>query len=295
MTETDRPAVTVLGLGAMGTALAEALLAEGHPVTVWNRTATRTDPLVERGAARAATPGEAIAASSLVLTCLLDYASVHEVLDEHGDALRGRVLANLTNGTPAQARRFAEWAACHGADYLDGGIMAVPPQIATPEAFLLYSGSRAAFDTHRGTLAVLGEPHYLGEAAGLAALHDIALLSGMYGMFAGIVHAFAVVRAEGTPAAEFAPLLTRWLSAMGGWAHAAAGQIDSGDYTAGVVSNLGMQAAGFANLIRTAEEQGLSPELLAPFGSLLRRRAEAGHAREDITGVIELLRKGNPA
>jgi hypothetical protein len=60
--------------------------------------------------------------------------------------------------------------------------MAVPPMIAKPGAFLLYSGSRSAFDTHRPVLDSLGESRYLGADPGLAALHDLALLSGMYGM-----------------------------------------------------------------------------------------------------------------
>lgn len=150
LSDGGKQAVTVLGLGAMGSALAETLLGAGHPVTVWNRSSGKAEPLVERGAVRAGSAAEAIAASRLVLVCLLDYRSVHEVLD--AGAVSGKVLVNVTNGTPAQARELAGWAAEHDADYLDGGIMAVPPMIGGPGAFLLYSGSRAAFDTYRGPL-----------------------------------------------------------------------------------------------------------------------------------------------
>ncbi|GHE89798.1 dehydrogenase [Amycolatopsis deserti] len=290
---TDKPSVTVLGLGAMGTALAGALLSAGHPVTVWNRTAAKADALVERGAARATSPAEAVAASQVVVACLLDYDSVREVLDP--ESLRGRTLVNLTNGTPGQARRFAEWAACQGADYLDGGIMAVPPMIGTPAAFVLYSGSATAFDRARPALNTFGESVFLGEAVGRAALTDIALLTGMYGMIAGVLQAFALVTADGTPATDFAPLLTRWLNAMSGWADGAAKQLDSRDYATGVVSNLGMQAASFGNLHHTADEQGVSSELLAPLGRLMRQRAADGHGHEDLTGIIEILRKDDNA
>ncbi|MEU6641698.1 NAD(P)-binding domain-containing protein [Saccharomonospora sp. NPDC046836] len=293
MTNTAKPAVTVLGLGAMGTALSEVLLAGGHPVTVWNRTAAKADALVEKGAARAASPAEAIAASRLVIVCLLDYPSVREVLDSTADGLRGRALVNLTNGTPGQAREFAHWAACQGADYLDGGIMAVPPMIGTPAAFVLYSGSREVFDSHRGALDSFGDSIYLGAAAGLAALHDIALLSGMYGMIMGTIHAFALTGSEGIPAAQFAPLLTRWLSGMSQWPAGAAAQIEAQDYASGVVSNLAMQAAGYGNLIRAAEEQGISAELLAPLEPLLRRRVADGHGHEDLIGMMELLKVEN--
>ncbi|HWN31608.1 MAG TPA: NAD(P)-binding domain-containing protein, partial [Pseudonocardia sp.] len=62
-----RPAVTVLGLGEMGTAVAAAFLAGGHPTTVWNRSPARATALLRLGARRAATAREAVAASPLVV------------------------------------------------------------------------------------------------------------------------------------------------------------------------------------------------------------------------------------
>ncbi|SFQ55207.1 3-hydroxyisobutyrate dehydrogenase [Amycolatopsis arida] len=289
MTDSDRTPVTVLGLGAMGTALAEALLAAGHPTTVWNRTRHKAEPLVARGARPATDVADAIAASRLVIVCLLDHASVHATLDGHAERVRGRALVNLTSGTPAQAEELAAWAAAHGADHLDGGIMAVPTMIGSREAFVLYSGSRHAFQDHRAVLEVLAETHYLGEEPGRAAVHDVALLSGMYGMFMGVLQSFAVIRTEGVPATTFAPLLGRWLSAMAGFVDGAARQIDEGDYTLDVSSSLAMQAGAFAELLHATEERGISTRLLAPLGRLLDRRVADGHGDEDITGVLELL------
>lgn len=290
MSEISKPAVAVLGLGAMGTALAQALLAAGHPTTVWNRSAGKADALVARGAVRAGSPTEAITASRLLIACLLDHRSVHEVLDVNSDALRDRVLVNLTSGTPAQARELAGWAAQRGVEFLDGGIMAVPPMIATPGAFVLYSGSPGAFETHRDVLDSFGESRYLGTDPGMAALYDLALLSGMYGMVMGVLHAFALVGTEGVPATEFAPLLGRWLNSMGGMVAGMAEQIDKGDYTIGVVSNLAMQEAGYGNLIQAARDQGISPELIAPLHPLMRRRVTEGHGDEDLAGLVELLK-----
>ncbi|WP_338932182.1 NAD(P)-binding domain-containing protein [Streptomyces netropsis] len=283
--------VTLLGLGAMGKALATAFLTGGHPTTVWNRTPGKAEPLVALGATAAAGAAEAVAANELVVVCLLDYASVRDVLGPVAGALRGRTLVNLTNGTPAQAREMAEWVAAQGAAYLDGGIMAIPPGIGTEHAFLLYSGDQGAFDTHRPVLERLGRAHFLGRDAGLAPLFDIALLSGMSGMIAGALHAFALVGTENVAATEFAPMLQGWITAMTIGIPLYAEQIDSGDYAHGVVSNVGMQAAAYVNLIRAAEDQGISPELIAPLKPLMDRRVAAGHAHEDLSGLVELLRK----
>lgn len=286
----EKSPLSLLGLGAMGTALARAWLAAGHPLTVWNRTAERAEALAAAGARVAATPAEAVAANDLVVVCLLDDASVGEALAAAD--LSGKDLVNLTTGTPAEARDRARWAVDRGARFLDGGIMAVPPMIGMPEsgAYVLYSGSRALFDAHEATLAVPTGTVYTGEDPGSAALHDVALLSAMTGMFAGVSHAFALVRDEGIALKGFADLLVGWLRAMAPYAYGVADHLDSGDYTKGVTSNLAMMVRGNDTLLRTAEEQKVSPELLAPFMTLMERRLADGNADEGTTGVIDLLR-----
>ncbi|MFD8495123.1 NAD(P)-dependent oxidoreductase [Amycolatopsis sp. NPDC059657] len=283
--ETTKTQVTVLGLGAMGAALASTLLAAGHPVTVWNR----SDRAVPHGAVRAASVAEAVAASPVVLACLLDDRSVYDALGPSAAALRGKALVNLTSGTPGQARSLASWAREREIDYLDGGIMAVPPMIGGPGAFVLYSGSQPVFDTYRPVLDALADSRFLGTDPGMASLQDIALLSAMYGQFMGILHAFALVGSAGVTATEFAPMLSGWLTAMGGFVAGAASQIDKRDYSIDVVSNLAMQAAGYPHLLEAAVEQGVDPSLLAPLAPLLDRRLADGHGAEAITGVIELL------
>ncbi|MFB7911553.1 NAD(P)-dependent oxidoreductase [Kitasatospora sp. NPDC056076] len=283
--------VTLLGLGAMGTALARAWLAAGHPLTVWNRTAARAEPLATEGAVVAATVGEAVAAGRLVVVCLLDDDSVEQALE--GVELAGKDLVDLVTSTPGQARTRAAWAEARGARYLDGGIMAVPPMIGVPAAgaYVFYSGSAAVFEEHREALGVPAGARYVGADAGYAALHDVALLSAMYGMFAGVAHAFALVRGEAVAPGDLAPLLRDWLTAMAGSVERTAAQLESGDLTTGVVSNLAMQVAGRGTLLRTAEEQGVSVELLAPYFRLMEHRLALGSGAEDLTGVVDLLRR----
>ncbi|MGW2491193.1 NAD(P)-dependent oxidoreductase [Streptomyces sp. NPDC001606] len=285
----EKTPVTVLGLGAMGTALARTWLAAGHPLTVWNRTPARAAALAAEGARVADDAAEAVAANTLIVVCLLDDTSVDEVLADTD--LAGKDVVNLTTGTPAQARARAAWAHARGARYLDGGIMAVPPMIGVPEAggYVFYSGSRQLFEHHQETLAVPAGTTYVGEDAGFAALHDVALLSAMYGMFAGAAHAFALIRKENIDPASLAPLLADWLVAMAPSVHQTAAHLRSGDYTEGVVSNLAMQVAGTPTFLTTAEEQGVSPHLLTPYFALMRRRLAEGSGEEDLTGVIDLL------
>jgi 3-hydroxyisobutyrate dehydrogenase-like beta-hydroxyacid dehydrogenase len=270
-------------------------LTQGQRTTVWNRSAGKADDLVARGAVRAATAAGAVAASPLIVVCLLDYPTVRTVLGRDGDELAGRVVVNLTNGTPRQAREMAQWVTGRGGEYLDGGIMAIPPMIGQAEAVVLYSGSPAAFETHERQLAVLGTSRYLGADPGLAPLHDLALLCGMYGMLAGALQAMALVGTENVKASEFTTMLVPWVNAMTGSLPAMAEQIDSGDYSSDVTANLAMQAVGFDNLMAAGRDQGVAVDLLVPLRTLIQRRVADGHGAEDLAGVIELLRKVDAA
>lgn len=167
--------------------------------------------------------------------------------------------------------------------------MAVPPMIGGQHALILYSGSRQAFDTHAGQLDALGTSMYLGEDAGLATLYDISLLAGMYGLFAGVLQALALTGAVGIPAGEFMPLLMSWLQAMQGGLPRWAEQIDSGDHTSNVVSNLGMQADAYINLIDASRSEGVSTELVLPMQGLMRRGVAAGGANADLSSLVGLL------
>lgn len=267
----------------MGRALAAALVARGHATTVWNRTPGRAGDLA---VTQAATAEEAVAANELIVVCLLDFDSVVAVLE--GVELRGRTIVNVTTGTPAEAAKLAAFVTERGADYLDGGIMAIPSMIGTPSAVVLYSGSEQAFRRAEDVLAAFGESRYLGADPGIAALNDIAMLTGMYGMFGGFAHAAAMVRTAGVPVAEFTEtLLIPWLGAMFPALVDMAGQIDSGDYTA-KESDLSMQIAN-DGIGEVSRAQGVSTELSDPLFALMRRRVEQGFGGDDFPSVIELL------
>jgi 3-hydroxyisobutyrate dehydrogenase-like beta-hydroxyacid dehydrogenase len=284
-----RRAVTVIGLGSMGTALAAALLERGHPTTVWNRSARKAQPLVERGARLAATPREAIEASPLILVCVLDYEALHTVLDPVADTLAGKALVNLSSGSPEQAHQTLAWALSHGADYLDGAIMTTPPGVGSPEMMFLYSGSDTAFEAHRATLAALGDPLYLGTDPGLASLYDAALLGLMWSTMTGWLHGTALVGAEKIPATAFTPLAIRWLTAVAGFLTLYAPQVDAGRYP-GDDATVDVQIAAIDHLIHAAAARDIDNSLPELLKAAMERAKAAGHGSDSYASVIEVLR-----
>ncbi|MEU2183753.1 NAD(P)-dependent oxidoreductase [Streptomyces thermolilacinus] len=288
MTANSSMQVSVLGLGAMGTALAEALVKAGHETTVWNRTPGKADGLLARGATEASTAGDAVRAAPLVIACLLDHASVHEVLDPLAADLAGRTLVNVTTTSPAQSRELAAWAAVAGVAYLDGGIMAVPQMIGQPGASILYSGSAEVFQQYKSLLDLWGAGTYFGEDAGLASLYDLALLAGMYVMFAGFMHGAAMVAPAGVTARQFAGMAAPWLSAMTGMLDEYATVIDGGDYT--VEGQQSLEFSSLDDILAASTEQGISTEVVAAVQGLIQRQLDAGHGKEGFARIIESLR-----
>ncbi|WTP62431.1 NAD(P)-binding domain-containing protein [Streptomyces phaeochromogenes] len=289
MTTDNSVRVSVLGLGAMGTALAGALVKAGYTTTCWNRSPGKADELVAQGAEEAATARDAVLAGRLVVVCLLDHASVHEVLDPLSDKLAGRILVNVTTTSPAQSREFAEWAARAGVAYLDGGIMAVPDMIGRPGASILYSGSADVFDEYKSLLELWGTSTYFGEDAGLASLYDLALLAGMYVMFAGFLHGAAMVAPAGVTAGEFAALAAPWLTAMTGGFQGFAEVIDGGDYTVAGQQSLVFSSLG--DLVAASADQGIGTEVVDMVQRLIQRQIDAGHGDEGFARIIESIRQ----
>ncbi|WP_424891137.1 NAD(P)-dependent oxidoreductase [Streptomyces sp. XH2] len=286
--------VTVLGLGSMGTALAGALLKGGHETTVWNRSAGKGEALVARGAARAATAAEAVAASPLVIACLSDYDAVHGVLEPLADDLRGRTLVNLTSGTPEQARESASWAAGRGIGYLDGAIMSTPPGIGDPAVMLLYSGSSQAFAEYRETLASLGDPVGLGDDAGVASLYDTALLGIMWSTLAGWLQGVALTGADKVDAAAFTPVAIRWMAAVNGFMSTYAPRIDAGAYP-GDDATLDVHLGAIEHLVHASAARGLDTGLPELLKASIERAVADGHGADGYARLIEGVRAGGRA
>lgn len=74
--------IAFLGLGSMGTPMARRLLAAGHPLTVWNRTASRAEPLRAEGAQVALSPAEAVLGTGIVVTMLAGPEALDAVAEE---------------------------------------------------------------------------------------------------------------------------------------------------------------------------------------------------------------------
>lgn len=287
-------AVTVIGLGPMGRAMATTLLRAGHPVTVWNRTPRRAGDLVAAGARLAASPAAAVRASDLILLSLTDYQAMWDVLGDAGTALASRTLVNLSSDTPDRTRAAADWAAAHEASFLAGGVMVPAPMVGTERSYVYYSGDEHAFARRRDTLARLGEPRYLGDDPGRAQLMYQAHLDVFLTALAGLTHATALVGTAGITAEVFLPEAVRLLTAIPAMiapagVAALGARIDAGEHP-GTGSTTTMMGATADHIHATAESVGIATDLPHAVRALYHRAIADGYGADGWTRTIDGIR-----
>ncbi|MEU0752457.1 NAD(P)-dependent oxidoreductase [Streptomyces albogriseolus] len=287
----EQSAVTVLGLGPMGRALAGAFLEAGLRTTVWNRTPGRDRDLLARGASGARSAEEAVAASPLTVVCVVNYDAADAVLrrDAVAGALKGRTVVNLSADTPERARELADWAAGHGVRYLDGAIMTPTTTIGTPAAVFLHAGPEDLYEEHRPVLEALGGTHtHLGEEIGRAAAYDIALLDIFWTAMAGYAHALAVARAEGITARELAPFAQGIGEILPPLFEQSAEEMDRGSFP-GDGNPLTSAVSSMAHIVHTSEAHGIDAGVMRAAEGMARRAIGRGHGADGFLRVAELL------
>lgn len=281
--------ITVIGLGQMGSAIARTYVERGYHTTVWNRTPIKAAPLVDAGATVVASAADAVAASPLVIICLLDSAAVDEMLATIESSVRGKVLVNVTSGSPRQARANESWARKHGAHYVDGAIMADPSHVGTPAAMFSFSGDRDAFEAHEEALRKLGAIEYYGEDAGLAAVEFLAQVAVGYEFLIGLLHTLNLVEAEGVDVADFARRVAGTISGYAPLVNAFGTAIASGEYTPDL-GPLNVQVALMDDLISHRGSRSIDTTRMREVKMLMDRRIADGYGDQGFSSLFEVLR-----
>lgn len=285
--------VSVIGLGAMGFKIAQLLLQQGHSVTVWNRTSTKADPLLQEGATFAASAAAAIRTSPITIICVYDYKAANEILEteEVASALTDRVLVQLTTGSPQEARESEVWANKYGAQYLDGAIQVAPDQMAQPDTTILLSGAKTALERSEPILRVLGgNLTYLGEQIGSASAMDLATLSCLYGALIGFFHGALICEAEGFGVDTYGSIIASVAPSFGEFMKHEGVVIQLGNYAVSQ-SPLSISVEATERILQTARAARINTAFPAFTADIFRRAADAGLRGEELAATIKVLRQ----
>lgn len=281
--------ITLIGLGAMGRALAQALLAKGFEVTLWNRSPEKAGALIEQGAAMADTPVQALQSARVVMICISDYAATFELLDrpEVAGLLEDRIVIQLSTGTPAEARELGQWVSAQGGKYIDGAIMVYPPSIGSSAGQLLIAGEDDPVQKIRHFLDALGgDIRYLGAEIGAAAALDMAVVSRLVAITPGVIHGALICESEGVSLQQFAAMFPE-----GDRARAVALSIHDNEFEENLSVSVDVAIGVASSIKRQAEDGNINSEFPDFILGLYQRAAAAGFRHQDTSALVKLLRK----
>lgn len=212
--------VAFLGLGVMGAPMARRLVAAGHRVTVYNRTASRCAPLVAAGAQAASSPAQAARDADIVISIVTDGPDVKAVLlGEQGavhGAPAGALFVDMSTIAADVARAIGAELAQRQISFLDAPVTGGDIGARDGTLSILVGGDAATLERARDVLAVLGQRITLcgplGAGQTVKACNQILCAMNMV----GIVEAFHLARASGVDLAVVLQALQP--GAGGSWA-----------------------------------------------------------------------------
>lgn len=156
-----------IGAGRMGAALVTRLLDAGYDVTVYNRTASKVQPLADRGAGIAARPID-LADRDLVFSMVSSSKDLEQVMLGDGGLLTGesapRVIADASTVSADVSALIRSAANSHGCDFLATPVSGNPKVIAAGKLTVAVSGPRDVFESVEPVLNVFGRSvTYVGD------------------------------------------------------------------------------------------------------------------------------------
>jgi len=285
--------VGFIGLGIMGSSMAGHVLAAGYELHVFNRTASKADALVARGAVRHDRPGELAAVCDAVFSIVGMPADVEELyLGADGLVARaaaGTVLVDMTTSSPSLAARIAAAGAAKGVAVLDAPVSGGDVGARNAKLSIMVGGEEAAFAQVTPVLKAMGENIVLqgGPGAGqhTKMANQIAIASNMmavseslaYARRAGLDPRRVLTSIGSGAAASFA------LTVLGP-------RMLDGDFAPGFYVRHFIKDMGIA--IAEAERMGLDLPGLAQAKRLYDRLAAEGHADDGTQALFRLYTAG---
>jgi 3-hydroxyisobutyrate dehydrogenase-like beta-hydroxyacid dehydrogenase len=280
----------VIGLGNMAAALAEALLTAGFTVSVWNRSAARAKPLVQRGARLGQDPADAIAGSQATIVCLADHDAFVEVIhnDTVASALASSCLIQLGVVTAEQARASGSWAQGQTINYLEGSIMGMPINVKNASAMLVCSGPQNLFDTHQALLSVFGTPRLLSETVGNAYEFDKVYYSFGYAVMFGFLQGAALAEAGGFSVAAYTDIVLTRIPVIGEYLRRFGGMAAIHDHT-GDQATIAVWADAYAKSLDLCRALERDDTLPAAIVHVFDKAIAAGYADSELSAIVEVL------
>ncbi len=194
---TTEKTIGFIGTGVMGKSMAGHLLAGGFTLNVYNRTKSKAQELIDRGATWHDTVGSVAAASDIIITIIGYPKDVEEIyLDSNGilaNSTEGKIIIDMTTSSPQLARKIYDAAKEKGVASLDAPVSGGDSGAQNATLSIMVGGDREIFDDVSPVFEMMGKNIvYQGKAGSgqhCKMANQIVIASTMMGVCEGIRYA----------------------------------------------------------------------------------------------------------
>lgn len=164
-----------LGIGIMGSPMAQNLIKAGCDVTVWNRTKSKCDPLISLGAKYKSSPQEVAASCDVTFAMLANPENAVEVAcGEHGAAsgmTSGKGYVDVSTVDGATSKLISGHINATGASFLEAPVSGSKKPAEDGQLIFLTAGDKSLYETVAPLLDIMGKSRfYLGDVGNGAAM-----------------------------------------------------------------------------------------------------------------------------
>lgn len=282
--------IGLVGLGRMGQAMAGRLLEAGFPLTVYNRTPERARPLLERGAAWAASPAELAARSDMVLTILTDDRAVERIYSGPdgllSDDAAGHLFLEMSTIRPRTIAALRPLVEARRARLLDAPVTGTVGPAREGKLVIMVGGAPEDLDHARPVLEVLGRRVVHCGPSGAGTTMKLVVNMPAVSYWAGVSEALALGRQAGLSLEQMLGVMLD--SAFAPPALHAKAPLLLGQQHEATFDVTGVRKDALA-MIATGIDLGVPTPSTAAAQALFAAATAAGYAQRDLIFVAEYL------
>jgi 3-hydroxyisobutyrate dehydrogenase-like beta-hydroxyacid dehydrogenase len=286
--------VAFIGLGNMGLGIAHSIVKAGFDLMVWNRTASKIQPLVDRGAKAASSAKEAAGDADVVITCLMDDQSILDNLQAEQGILAGlktgAVHLCVTTISPQCADELEQIHKKHGTFYVSGPVVGRPDAAASGQLASYLAGPAVAVEKVKPVCNSYSKQVFvLSERPSIANCMKLAINYSVISSIELIGETYVFAEKYGLPLEHVRDFFQQTMYAFAPMKMYSE-KLRTRDFAGrgGFVMKGGLKDVRL--MISTAKEVGAPLEIGAIVERKLRKGVEAGMEETDWSAIYEITR-----
>ena len=284
--------IAFFGTGLMGSPMCKNILSSGLPLTVWNRSQAKTEPLAKLGASVADSPRSAMVDADVLITMLSDGPAVSNVIFAQGaaEAMReGTTHIDMSSIGADEAIEHAKRHSDQGVAYLDAPVSGGTKGAAAGQLAIMVGGDANTFANMKPVFAPLGQathvgPNGCGQLAKLANQVIVAITIG------AVSEAFILSGGGGADRAQVRAALQGGFASSRILTEHGQRMVERAFEPGGPAK---LQVKDLRNALKAAEQLGLNLPITQLIHKLFDDMVNSGKADMDHSGLLTHLENLN--